>query len=345
LKWFTTGGRTSRASLTETAMAATVLYSSPFVPPEWIEAHGLHACRTSPGPTDNNLAPAPPAGVCAFAENYLGEALQWGGPVIFATLCDQMRRAADQLILNSAPDTMFVLNVPATWQSAAARQLYSCELERLGRFLVRHGGRTPEPVELSGIMGRFAADRERLLRACPMLPAREFAEAVAKFHRGGTLIEHNTCRKERGVRLGLIGAPMLQAHLQFLDCIESLGGEVVFNGTAGGEQGLLPADFPEGSDKSPFQALITAYFDSVPDVARRPNSPFYNWIEKRLRQTQAQGVIVWHYAWCDLWKAEATWLRDQFELPVLDLDAGDAREMTAQARTRVEAFLETLDPK
>jgi benzoyl-CoA reductase/2-hydroxyglutaryl-CoA dehydratase subunit BcrC/BadD/HgdB len=324
---------------------ATVLYSSPFVPPEWIQAHGLRSCRGCAQEDRRGCKPGAPMGVCAYAESFLDEALAWDGPVIFSTLCDQMRRAADHCFFEAGPDKAFLFNVPSTWQTEAARQLYRQELERLGKFLVRHGGRKPETAELREVMRRFAQEREKLLRTGPMLSAREFAEAVAEFHRGASAGLRKTRTQNSGVPVGLVGGPLLFSHFELLDRVEGFGGRIVFNGTLVGERGLLPSSFGDAWEEDPFGALAGQYFASVPDVARRPNGPFYDWTRSRLKETGAEGIIVWHYAWCDLWRAEANRLRDELNLPVLDLDAGDASEFTAQTRNRVEAFIETLAGK
>ena len=63
--------------------------------------------------------------------------------LVLTTVCDQMRYVAAMLEQRgSCP--VFLLNVPSTWQTPAARQLYLDELRRLGRFLVQLGGKAPE---------------------------------------------------------------------------------------------------------------------------------------------------------------------------------------------------------
>jgi hypothetical protein len=162
----------------------TIAYSSPFVPAEWIAAHGLRPhwlrlraaegltrgvcpyagaliaaalaakegtgpiCRNGPGGASHKLGLFPfsqPAGLDASA-------------LVLTTTCDQMRYAAALLgIRGSCP--VFLLNVPSTWQTPAAAGLYLDELRRLGRFLVGLGGKSPSREELSQAM--LARDRER----------------------------------------------------------------------------------------------------------------------------------------------------------------------------------------
>jgi hypothetical protein len=53
---------------------SAVAYSSPFIPPEWIAAHGFQPLRLAP----DSSAIAPPPGVCPFAHDFL-HALSPGG--------------------------------------------------------------------------------------------------------------------------------------------------------------------------------------------------------------------------------------------------------------------------
>jgi hypothetical protein len=124
-------------------------------------------------------------GACAYAQAFVEQARAWDqGPIVFSTVCDQMRRAADQLCLSS-DRPVFLLNVPATWQTAAARGLYRAEVERLGAYLVRQGGQAPSAAGLASVMGRYDQARQGLLAARAGLSGREFAEAVARLYQEG----------------------------------------------------------------------------------------------------------------------------------------------------------------
>ena len=76
-----------------------VFLSSPWIPAEWIRAHQLET--RSLGMEDNDPEGAPlSAGVCAFAERAVRLAkTQADAAVIFATSCDQLRRAFDSATL------------------------------------------------------------------------------------------------------------------------------------------------------------------------------------------------------------------------------------------------------
>ena len=98
---------------------------------------------------------------------------------MLTTICDQMRYAAAVLeSRGSCP--IFLLNVPSTWQTPQARNLYLDELIRLGRFLVQLGGKSPDNADLAEAMLAYDRARGSLLAARDRLSAREFAQAAAE---------------------------------------------------------------------------------------------------------------------------------------------------------------------
>jgi benzoyl-CoA reductase/2-hydroxyglutaryl-CoA dehydratase subunit BcrC/BadD/HgdB len=256
-----------------------------------------------------------------------------------------MRRTADRFGA-SAETRMFLLNVPATWQSEAARRAYREEIERLGRFLVRLGGRPPLAGELRQTVQRFESARAALYAARPSLSARGFSEAVARFQERGELPQgglgqQNSRNADGGLRVALVGASLLQQHFRLFDEIEAAGGVVVLEATCSGEAGLLPPIAEEALRQDPFWALVDAYA-ALPAIWRRPNAPFYDWLQAKVRERSVRAVILRRYLWCDLWHAEETRLKAAVGLPLLRLDVGDESELLGHAVNRIQAFLETV---
>ena len=111
-------------------------YSSPFVPAEWIAAHGLRPERLRLHPSERLTR-----GICPYAGGAAGCGPRLWGMVRHRGLggtgdrvrSDAMR--APRCWSSGAIGPVFLLNVPSTWQTPAARQLYLDELRRLGRFL------------------------------------------------------------------------------------------------------------------------------------------------------------------------------------------------------------------
>jgi hypothetical protein len=325
-----------------------VFYASPWVPPEWIKAHGLEPRGVWLGGDSRPLPLA--AGVCAFAESVvrLAEAHS-NSAMIFSTHCDQLRRGFD-MVAGGAPGSNFLFNLPATWQTGIADRIFSSELERLGRFLVALGGQPPTVEGLAQTMTRYRLARSQLLEAAGHLPARQYGEAIARFHWDGSvnLPEGMRALRTDSVPLALVGGPLPTWQGHVLDAIESAGGRVVLNATETGERSLGPAFTPEQAPVAAcilpdlLRLLTRSFLDNCVDVFQRPNTRLYGWLKERLAARKVRGIMLWHYVGCDLWRAEAQPLRETFGLPVLLLDANEAAGDASRQSGRIEAFLEAL---
>lgn len=327
-----------------------VFYASPWVPAEWIKAHGLEPRGVwyAEGFASQPLPLA--AGACAFAEALMELAERHpGSAVIFTTHCDQLRRGFDAAAsLTKCP--LFLFNLPATWQTAVAAKLFTAELERLGRFLVELGGRAPSSDGLNQVLNEWQAARSSLLKAAARLPARQFAEALARFYGDGPAGVAEDARQTRaeGVPLALLGGPLPRSRWQLLDIIENAGGRVVLNATEPGERNLWHESPPSsrvgssGANGGPLDSLVRNYLDHCIDVFQRPNTRLYDWLREHLAARKARGIVLWHYVGCDLWRAEAQPLREAFGLPVLLLDADEAAADSLRNAGRIQAFVESL---
>jgi len=248
-----------------------VFCTSPWVPPEWIKAHGLEP-RGIWLARDFACEPLPlAAGVCAFANAAVRLAeRQSQSAVIFTTHCDQLRRGSDA-VAEAAPSRVFLFNLPVTWQTPVAERIYCDELKRLGQFLTGLGGHAATAGDLFKVMAQYDRARRRLLDAAPWCSARAYAEAVARFHLDGSvnLPPERGCPQPQQPRivprgdtherlaaaepaaagdsrapgassipLALVGGPLPQSQMPLLDVIERAGGRVVLNATEAGERSL-----------------------------------------------------------------------------------------------------------
>ncbi|MHC4407214.1 MAG: 2-hydroxyacyl-CoA dehydratase [Planctomycetota bacterium] len=323
----------------------SIAYTSPFVPPEWIAAHGLRPSWMRLGSVDGGGQLGLNRGVCPFAAALVDSAAAGleASAVVTTTVCDQMRYAAD-VMHRSGGVPVFLMNVPSTWQTATARQLYVEEIQRLGRFLVRLGGKCPSRDELAKVMVRYDRARREIVAGRHRLSARQFAQALAEVRGNGSLEpEFLMATSSDWIPLAVVGGPLLEADYALFDLIEQAGGRVVLDATECGER-TLPAPLnPERTKDDPLGQLAVAYFGSIVDVFRRPNAGLYQWLAERIHARRVRGLLFRRYLWCDLWHAELHRLREWSPVPVLDLDAGDQDESaTSRTLSRLEAFLETL---
>ena len=391
----------------------TVVYSSPFVPAEWIAAHGVRPRRIRPDPAAASPSPYGPVlgagpimGVCPYARAFMGEVLSApaAGAAVFTTTCDQMRRAAEwagrachpgtatsravaggaapwhgppkagRLASRGGGPPVFLMNVPATWQTPAAARLYRDELRRLGRFLVHLGGTAPSRDRLAETLEAYDARRAALRGALGTLSARQASEAIARFDLGSEKVSGTLRLKvpdtfsdaapdlPRGTPVALVGGPLMRGDSRIFDVLEKAGGVVVLDGTESGARTLpAPVDRRRLRD-DPLMELVDAYFGTIPDAFRRPDALLYQWLGRELAASAARGIIVWRYVWCDMWAAAAARLRETTGLPVLDLDvsgdparqpsrlgravpgggAGASPAGLARSAGRIQAFMEVL---
>jgi len=323
----------------------TVLYTSPFVPAEWIAAHGVRPRRIQPEPHAAAPSAAPLAGLCPYARAMVGTLTTGadGDAAVLTTTCDQMRRAAEWAAMNSRVP-VFLMNVPATWQTAAAVRLYRDELARLRRFLIRLGGSEPSHEKLCATMEAYDARRLDLRRAVGIMAPRRANEAVATFDLEwqSEALSARLDEAPHGAPVALVGGPLLRGDSQVFDIIEEAGGLVVLDATETGQRGL-PAPFDHRRLRDdPMMELVEAYFGTIPDAFRRPDDALRTYLEHELTAAGARGIIVWRYVWCDHWAAFAPRLRELAGLPVLDLDVSVDKGHLSRVSNRIQAFVEVL---
>lgn len=292
-----------------------IVYSSPYIPPEWIAAHGFAPVRLIPGPGPQGPV-RPMQGVCPFMRLFVNEAasLPDVAGIVLATVCDPMRHAKD--VLDRETDIpSFLFNVPSLWKIPAAHALYRSEILRLGRFLLALGGRAPSHTEWVGFMDRYDQQRNQ---------------------------NHpETQPHVAGKPVAVLGGPLTRLNMTLHDWIAAAGGVIVLDGTEGGER-AQPARFDRRRMKDdPFGELVTAYFAGFPDVHLRPNHALFDWLKCETRRRGVRGMILLRQVWCDLWHAEVQRFREWLDLPLLDIDLDDT-PCDARTQTRLQAFLESL---
>lgn len=319
-------------------MSDAIAYASPFVPPEWIAAHGLCVERLVPPAADEGVG----QGICPFASACAAWATSASGAraLVLASTCDQMRRTGER-VGRSGSLPVFVMNVPATWQTRAARSLYLAELQRLGRFLVACGGRDPSPECLVETMRGFDSRRRGVRLRPGRCTARQYAEALVQIacdrepNLPGT-VESAAVR----ARVALVGGPLRRDDLWIYDLLEQLGAEVVLDATEAAERSL-PAPFDEAAMlANPLAELARAYFDTIPDAFRRPDTLLHEYLGRELRRRGARGVILVRCAWCDHWHAQYGRLKETLGLPLVEIDLGGRDDQLQRTRTRIETLVD-----
>lgn len=317
-----------------------VYVTSPWVPREWIYAHGLEPRGVW---LDRDLGiPASPlrAGACAFSQSMISLAETHPADlVIFTTHCDQMRRSFD-MAATQRPQNLFLFNLPATSGTGTDRRMYRDELARLSRFLIRAGGHEAKELEL--LATRQQTAQRRVLDWSRRAGGRAGAETSARFLHGNAEPAQNppAPASRRLTPVALVGGPLPQSQWPVFDTLEQAGAHVTVNGTENGERAMETGDAPAPFD---LDSLAESCAQRCVDVFQRPNTRLYAWMKQRFTEGSVRGIVLWSYVNCDLWRAETANLRETFELPVLALEAHETLADATRARTRIEAFLEALE--
>ena len=331
----------------------TVAYTCPFVPAEWIAAHGLGASRIVPGRPGHGGVMEATEGLCPFARALANDLARRGRAVaaVFTTVCDQMRRGAEVFAARCPNRPTFVLNVPATWQSPAAMDMYVDELRRLGGFLVGLGGHAPTDERLTEVMLAYDGARRRILAARGRLTARRFAELLADFGLRGveaipaTVAAAAPCNTDAPIPLALVGGPLLEGHFEVFDVVERFGGRIVLDATASGELAMPGAIDRRRAAGDPLAELARAYFGTIPHAMRRPDTMLHDYLARELAARNVRGVLLHRQLWCDLWHGQLPRIRRQTALPVLDIDVADEDADFGRQAGKIQAFMEMLGGK
>ena len=325
-------------------LSGKVVYSSRFIPAEWIAAHGLVPSRMAFVNNGLNTPVSVEAGVCPFMRAFINNASEDPGTlaIVLVTTCDQMRRGADFVNLFTKK-SCFLMHIPSTSGISGAGKLYMSELERLGRFLVSLGGIKPSPEELVSVMEEYNTKRKRLLSCQGVVTGRKFAEETESFWETG---ETSGCRHAGrpdagSISIGFIGGPIGGRDLELFDILLKHGASVVMNATETGER-----SFPEPFDLrrlsgDAMQVLAEAYLGSAPDVFQRPNDRIFAWVKKAVADRGIRGLVLIRYVWCDKWRGEVYRFRESSSVPLLDIEL-DGERIGESTKNRVQAFMEAL---
>jgi len=325
----------------------TVVYTSPFVPAEWIAAHRLSPCRIMLDSKADCTAFGRCEGLCPFVHLFINFCLtKKPDAVVLTTVCDQMRRAYDIISLKSKVP-VFLMDVPHTWQNESAKNLYLDELKRLGKFLVGLGGKSPSDGKLKRVMLEFDYARKKVLSSQRNFSARGFSRLIAEFNEQGACNMESHINDNRSatssVPLAIVGGPLVETDFEIFDEVERAGGRIVLDATETGLRGLCRPFDLQSSGRAPLTALADAYFNGIFDPFFRPNTGFYDWLAEMIAQSPVRGIILRRFVFCDIWHAELFRIKQQFSLPVLDIDShADELSLFPQMAARIHAFLEML---
>jgi benzoyl-CoA reductase subunit C len=128
-----------------------------------------------------------------------------------------------------------------------------------------------------------------------------------------------------------------------MEIIEELGGEVVLDDLAMGARYHWE---PVSENGDPLEALSRRYVGLIPFAGRYPMETRAKTLVELCKDYQVAGAIIKTERYCDPYLYELPLMEERFKesgIPVLSLDVEDIVAEAGRVRTRVQAFLETLE--
>jgi len=287
-------------------------YVCKYTPVEIFEAMGAETARIQPSVTDFNQADIlMHPNMCSFVKSVLEVAVTAGYEgIVLTTCCDSVRRLYD-VLKEQLPDSfIYMLDVPRKVNEFSAG-MYRDNIMKMIDAYEKFSGRHFEEKALSEVLRRHAeADR---LRSAPA--------------------------GSPGLKLGLVGA---RCSGGIINLLEDHHVQILFDMTCTGLRREFAAAGRAGSDDG---GLMSAYawdlLNQVPCLRMVKATGREKFIEGYL--DRLDGIICHTVKFCDIYSFEYNSIKEMMDVPVLQVETDLTRQSEGQIRTRVEAFLESLD--
>ena len=144
-----------------------------------------------------------------------------------------------------------------------------------------------------------------------------------------------TAPKEKRLKIGLMGARCSRGILNLLENHEV---EVLFDLTCTG----LKREFQIDTDKVVF-SYASALLNQIPCMRMTKAVNRENYAEGL--KDEVDGIIYHTVKFCDNYGYEYAWLKEKWDKPLLQVETDATKQCAGQIRTRIEAFLESIDTK
>lgn len=290
----------------------TVYYTTSFVPPELITACGCRPQRLT-GTFQNNRF-FRMEGMCAFTQAWLQTLLNKAKNetfiTVFATSCDQMRRACD-LYAHHCSLPVFLLNVPST-DTPNALAYYRRQLQRLQQFLCSQSGK---PFNRGRLQRETSASGSRTL-----------------------------LKSDKPCKIALIGEAVPACiQMTLTEVLKTSNAGIAVDATGNKFMNHFSGFRSATVPNEPLAALAEDYFQ-LPAVWKRPNERYCRWLMDTVHTNAINGVILFRYVFCDLWHSAACELKKRLPVPLLEIDLDGSAELSVSAVSRIQAFTEMLAP-
>lgn len=328
-------------------------YLCSYTPEELILAAGLQPVRLFPpggplGPADAYLQ----SFACSFARGCLDAALRgewdWLAGVVSPYTCDSLRAVAEIWRCYLPTRFHFFLNLPVRVEGDAAREYAAREFERFRRWLERVAEGPVLPDAIHAAVRLTGSVREGLTRAAlagrPFLEAAMGAQVMDRRAAAELLAVPGEAGEGSGTRIIVAGGALEDPGV--LEQLEEAGALVAGDDLCvGSRYAAMGAAWGDTLPPNPVAQLAHAYLARLPCPAKHPAESRLRALLDRVASLRAEGVIFLLQKFCDTHAFDLPHLRAELSargVPSLALELEQGTLPRGQARTRVEAFLETV---
>ncbi len=303
--------------------------------------------------------------VCAVARNALAFLASGGADVVdgvlFPHTCDTIQGLATLATdFGGWGKRAFTFLHPRGPSRPSARAFLEAELRSLAAALEPLAGRPLEPASLAAALRLHAeidAERAALLDARPRVAMTD-PELYALLRRGEWLWPGDHLGELRAARAAAVqdrpvghGVPLLVSGyvpepIATLEVLNRAGAYVAADDYAAVGRRVVRASPEAGPDDDPWSLLVDRYWAAPPCPTRSADQGArMRHLEALLDRSGARGVLVHAVKFCEPELFDVPAIRRTFAargVPVLVLEGELEAELSAQAVTRIEAFVEML---
>lgn len=315
-----------------------------------------------------------PANTCPLIKSALGFGIGKICPyyavtdiLVGETTCDGKKKAWEIL---SQFKPMIVLETPHNKMTPQSRAHYIVELKNLIAKLEELTGETLTPENLKAAMDKVSQKRAQLKRVYnarkanpPPISGKDallvsqiafYDDPDRQIAMVGKLADELEARVNDGVgvvqegtkRIMLSGTPQAIPNWKLHDIVETSGAVVVCEETCTGTR-YFESEYKEGGES--VDELIETIADrylGINCACFSPNDSRLEDIKRMVEEYKVDGVIMYTLNFCTPYQFEAIRFEDQLKamgVKVLSIQTDYASEDVNQLKTRVEAFLESLN--
>jgi len=280
------------------------------------------------------------------------------------TTCDGKKKMYE---LMGKIKPMHIMNLPQTGEGEEALEFWKSEMVRFKSFLEKQFDVEITDEKLRAaikLMNRERSAMKRLhqLNAHKPAPMTGMDMMLAQWLKGFNVdkgagieliervikeIEEQMSKgiyafDEKAPRILLTGCPIGSGSEKVLKILEESGASVVALENCTGYKGL---DVMVDEDKDPITAIAEKYL-STPCSCMTPNNGRLDLIKRLAVEYQVDGVVDLTWQACHTYNIESftvkNFVKDQLDLPFLQIETDYSDSDAGQIKVRVEAFLETI---